>query len=191
MADDDDVRPPSLLDVVCFAPLGLAQVASEELPKLVRQRRQAVENRIQLARWIGQIAVQQAEREVRKRWAAAHPAPPIEPEAASSGIDEVVSVGWSPAAPPLVEEAPPDVPTAAPADGPAPLPTEVPTDAPVGDVPSADELPIAGYESLAAQQVVHRLATLTDAERASIRRFETAHRHRRTILAKLDQLQAG
>ncbi len=194
----DDGRP-NLLDVVCFAPLGLAQLASEELPKLARQRRQAVENRIQLARWIGQIAVQQADRELRKRWRAAHDRPAATPPA--TPIDDVVGVGWPADAPPLVEEqgaasiveptgaalggdvvvAGHDVPPAADGIGTV---TSV-------AVPAADELPIAGYESLAAQQVVHRLATLTVDERAAIRRFETAHRGRRTILAKLDQLQAG
>jgi len=171
---DDDSRP-SLLDVVCFVPLGLAQLAGEELPKLARQRRQAVENRIQLARWIGQIAVQQADREIRKRWSAAHERPSAAPPIGSAGsvrsVDEVSSI----AAPPAVDEV---VPVADGVAAPA-------------VVPAADELPISGYESLAAQQVVHRLSTLTVDEREAIRRFEAAHRQRRTILAKLDQLQAG
>lgn len=187
---DDDAGRPSLLDVVCYAPLGLAQVASEELPKLARQRRQAVENRIVLARWIGQIAVQQVEREIRKRWAASHPPASTTPAStetvdvtgSSGSLDEVVSVGWSADAPPLVEPPAPAVTAPEPA-----MATAMTDDA----VPAADELPIAGYESLAAQQVVQRLATLTSAERDAIRRFETAHRHRRTILAKLEQLQAG
>ena len=198
---DGDEPRPSVLDVVCYAPLGLVHVATEELPKLARQRRQASENRIQLARWIGQIAVQQANRELRLRWSAVQASRTADTPAAS--VDEVVTVGWSPDAPRLVDPAaagsaepiePCEPPEGEPPEG------ELPEGEPAGAVdlaspdavvPSVDELPIAGYESLAAQQVVQRLATLSAEERETIRRFEAAHRHRRTILAKLDQLQAG
>jgi hypothetical protein len=81
-----------------------------------------------------------------------------------------------------------------------------PDDAPQPDEPAApglrlvgDErparragvnLPIDEYESLAASQVVARLPTLTEAELEEVRSFETAHRGRRTILGKIDQLLA-
>ena len=55
--------------------------------------------------------------------------------------------------------------------------------------PRADSLPIGDYESLAAIHVVQRLNSLRDDEIEQIRRFETAHRARRTILAKIAQLQ--
>ena len=52
------------------------------------------------------------------------------------------------------------------------------------------ELPIEDYESLAASHVVDRLATLTPAELRAVRAFETAHRGRRTILGRIEQLLA-
>ena len=52
----------------------------------------------------------------------------------------------------------------------------------------AEELPIEEYESLAASQVVARLPALTADELATIRRFEAAHRGRRTVLGRIDQL---
>ena len=55
--------------------------------------------------------------------------------------------------------------------------------------PSASMLPISDYESLAAIQVVERLRSMSSDEIELIRRFEVAHRSRRTILAKIDQLQ--
>eukprot|EP01041_Mallomonas_annulata_P042012 gene42012-66200_t len=61
-----------------------------------------------------------------------------------------------------------------------------------GDVvepPAADTLPISDYESLAAIHVVERLRSMSPDEIELIRRFEVAHRSRRTILAKIDQLQ--
>ena len=50
------------------------------------------------------------------------------------------------------------------------------------------ELPIEDYESLAASHVVDRLATLTAAELRTVQEFETAHRGRRTILGRIEQL---
>jgi hypothetical protein len=53
---------------------------------------------------------------------------------------------------------------------------------------AADELPIEEYQSLAASQVVARLPALTADELDRIRRFEAAHRGRRTVLGRIDQL---
>ncbi len=53
---------------------------------------------------------------------------------------------------------------------------------------AADDLPIDEYESLAASQVVARLEGLAPDELRRVRRFEAAHRSRRTVLGKVDQL---
>ena len=53
---------------------------------------------------------------------------------------------------------------------------------------AADDLPIEEYQSLAASQVVARLPALTADELGTIRRFEAAHRGRRTVLGRIDQL---
>ncbi len=55
--------------------------------------------------------------------------------------------------------------------------------------PAEDELAVPGYDSLSASQVVPRLAGLSGAELEAVRRYEEAHRGRKTILAKIDQLQ--
>lgn len=60
------------------------------------------------------------------------------------------------------------------------------------DVPSAADLPIGDYESVPAINVVERLRSMTaDEVRSGSRLFEVARRGRRTILAKIDQLQHG
>lgn len=145
-----------LLDLAFFAPIGMLTAIREELPKFSQQGRQVVQNRVVLARFIGQMAVQQGQREVARRLEARRSTGPVETRATEQ---------------------------------PSPDPVPVATDG--SDVPEAVDLPIAGYESLPALNVVQRLATLRPGEVEAVRRFEAAHRARRTILAKIDQLQGA
>jgi hypothetical protein len=68
-------RPPieRLLDLAVYAPIGMYTALKEQLPAYTRQGRQVVENRVMLARFIGQMAVQQGRREIDKRLAARRP----------------------------------------------------------------------------------------------------------------------
>jgi hypothetical protein len=50
-------------------------------------------------------------------------------------------------------------------------------------------LAIPGYDSLAASQVVPRLAGLSPDELAAVGAYESVHRARRTILNRVRQLQ--
>jgi hypothetical protein len=54
--------------------------------------------------------------------------------------------------------------------------------------PSESDLPIQDYDSLAASQVVPRLATLAPEELRAVQRYEQATRHRQTILHRVAQL---
>lgn len=53
---------------------------------------------------------------------------------------------------------------------------------------SADELPIDGYDDLAARQVVDRLDALDPADLARIETYEREHRNRSTVLGKISIL---
>ena len=55
--------------------------------------------------------------------------------------------------------------------------------------PGAESLGIPGYDTLAASQVVARLAGLSPVEREAVRRYEEANRRRRTILTRIAQLE--
>src|SRR5262249_32442994 len=57
-----------------------------------------------------------------------------------------------------------------------------------GPKPSATTLGIPDYDELSASQVVERLDGLQSAELEAIRDYEEAHRARRTILFKIEQL---
>ena len=153
-----DERPLGrVLDLAVYAPVGVLVELRERLPGRVRQRRQAFENRVQLARFIGQIAVQQGQKELAKRL---HPAP----------VPGIVTT----AEPALIATGP--IATVSMV-----LPVEVPVE--------AVNLPIAEYESLAAIHVVERLGSLRPDELEAVRSFEQGHRARRTVLAKVTQLQ--
>jgi hypothetical protein len=55
---------------------------------------------------------------------------------------------------------------------------------------SSDQLAIPGYDSLSASQVVQRLAGLSKDELEAVGAYESAHRARRTILTRVNQLKA-
>jgi hypothetical protein len=80
-------------------------------------------------------------------------------------------------------------------DGGAPAESAPATEAdssPSDDAPDAAvHLPIDEYESLAASHVVARLDNLTPTELRQVRRFEVAHRGRRTVIGRIDQLLDG
>ena len=58
----------------------------------------------------------------------------------------------------------------------------------VPPAPDAETLPISAYDALSASQVVEHLDGLGRAELDAIRDYETAHRGRRTILGRIEQL---
>jgi hypothetical protein len=68
---------------------------------------------------------------------------------------------------------------------PTPAPT---TTTPIETVVLAP-LPIANYDSLSAAQIIGLLDTLTPAERGRVAEHEKAHRNRRTVLGRVDQLR--
>ena len=97
----------------------------------------------------------------------------------------------------LVGLAPPAEPPAGPepadgATGAGDVPSPVPAPPPRPDVPEVDveSLPITGYDSLSASQVVPRLDSLSGDELELVRWYELGNRGRKTILNKIAQLQS-
>jgi hypothetical protein len=60
----------------------------------------------------------------------------------------------------------------------------------LGASTTGPDLPIPGYDTLAASQVVERLASLTAAELETVRKHESAGRKRRTVLHRIAQLSS-
>ncbi len=174
-----------VLDLLVFAPLGLAMTARTQLPEMVAKGRSQIEGQVSMARFIGQFAVKQGKVEVEKRlkaYTAPAPMPTSQPV---------------PAPGPEPEEAPPvDVAVTVPdsegvGGGSEPAPDLLHEAAPGDDetVPPSADLAIHGYDALSASQVVQRLAGLSPAELEQVRLYEAATRRRKTVLTKISQLQ--
>jgi len=187
------------LDLVVFAPVGLALTAKDELPGLIEKGRRRLGSQVLLARMLGQFAAVQGQRAaarlVEQMTTAAGRLgglPPTVPAPAAPGAR---GAGHSPA---TAATSPNGLGTrngngterssdgVRAAGGSASSTSARPAASP----PAVDSLAIPGYDSLAASQVVQRLAGLSGPELEAVRRYELAVRGRRTILSKVAQLQA-
>jgi hypothetical protein len=177
-----------------YAPVGLALTAAEEIPKLAAKGRARVSGQVGMARVVGQFAVAHGRREINKRLSGAgtdrddwqdDPGRGPEPETleAAPVREDAIFVPDSDGLADL--RAGPGPESSAPDGDGAPV-AAVATGSPL---PSPAGLAIPGYDSLAASQVVPRLAGLSPDELAAVGAYETAHRARRTILTRVRQLQ--
>lgn len=165
------------LDLLFYAPVGLALTAREELPRLIEKGRQRVTGQVTMAKMIGQFAVNQGGQEAEKF--------------VKQATDALSALGILPGGQGHEAE---HLPAPAPARSHQPAP---PTNGNRGGTPAApartanpDELGIEGYDSLSASQVVQRLAGLSETELSAVQSYEASTRGRRTILTRITQLQA-
>jgi hypothetical protein len=196
MPDDPQKTPlDTLLELGLYAPLGLALAARDSLPDLIARGRQQVTSQVALAKMMGQYAVKEGEKDLRKR--------------AEDVSQTLSSLGLLPEPHPAPGANVAPKPTAGTVPTPPPETTAVATDAPTstngaapstnGKAPSDDtpavrsraDLAIPGYDTLSASQVVQRLAGLSADELEAVRDYESGTRGRRTILSKVTQLQTG
>ncbi len=152
-----------LADVVFYLPIGVAVRAVEEIPKLAAEGRARFTRQAPLARMVGQMAVAQGRRRVEGLFDRA-PSGKEAPAPAADAADAADAGVVVPIRDLAAEEA-----------RPAP---------PVGD------LPIPGYDSLSASQVVQRLPGLSPDELDAVRAYEQASRGRKTVLLRVAQLRA-
>ncbi|HVX18040.1 MAG TPA: hypothetical protein VHA73_08395 [Acidimicrobiales bacterium] len=170
---DNKTPADRALDLFVYAPLGFLLEAREVLPKLAERGRGQVDNQVNMARMVGQFAVNTGKSEAQKRFGAVQ-------EQAVAALGELGL--W-----PAPDTAPAASEAAAPAT-PAPSADGAATD---DDAPAVDTLAIPDYDGLAASQVVPRLEGLADGELEAVRRYEASHRGRKTVLGKIAQLQSA
>jgi hypothetical protein len=159
------------VEVFVYAPIGLLFEGASLLPQLVEKGR----SQVAMARMIGKFAVDHGRTEATKA------ASKLQDQAA--GLLGFVGDGLTPAP---SDPTPPE-PSVRPAPS-APAST-APTADPEPSEP-ASSLAIPDYDGLSASHVVNRLAGLSADELDAVRRYEAAHRGRKTILSKVAQLQS-
>jgi len=176
------------LDLVLFAPAGFLVDARELVPKLAERGREQLDVQLRVARMIGKFAVRKGQSEVGKM------------------VGRLV--GRPEPAPRQPASAPPRAPATSPLEDAALVDTYLADEMDEIVIPvriegdphenghhdagiDAADLAIPQYDALAASQVVPRLDGLTPAELDAVRRYEAAHRGRKTILGKIAQLQEG
>ncbi len=158
-----------LVDLAVYAPIGLALTVLESLPNWVERGRRQMGARLDAARVVGRLAVDQGSRQsgdIMRRVA----------EQADNVMAGLGLVPDPPAAPDTASVATTDAPVASPSAG----------SAPVGLDPA--QLAIPGYDTLSASQVVQRLPGLSPEELEAVRLYEVAGRNRKTVLLKAAQL---
>jgi hypothetical protein len=198
-----------LLDLLLYTPLGFAVEARTLVPELADKGRQHFGTKVNVARMIGrfavakgQVEVQQAvqrlreqrlEREADERSAASERDRSATIPRAGGATDRGGSSdgrGGPGVAEPDVGEGDVEISVRFEDDVPeaeAPAPTSGQVSSPS---PAAESLAIPDYDALSASQVVPRLPGLTAEELEAVRAYEVAGRGRKTILARVAQLQA-
>jgi hypothetical protein len=155
-----------LLELAVYAPVGLFLLAREHVPSAVERGRTQVTGQVRLARFIGQFAVGKVRQEIDARLSTRQTAPA--PVGGATGATEATAIEFFDT----------DV---------SPVDLEVLIT--VDEVGTVGPLPIDGYDALAASQVLPRLVALDAIGLEAVRRYEEAHRNRRTVLARIGQLQ--
>jgi hypothetical protein len=150
-----------LLDAMVFVPIGALVQARRLVPELAEAGRDHVANRIDLVRSAVRFATRTTDRS-RPPTAGRPGTPSISAAGRDGSADPAGGLGEGEEVVVVVEEAP---------------------------APSRRRLPIEGYDSLAASQIVARLADLDEAALREVAAYEAGHRNRRTVLAKVAQLR--
>jgi hypothetical protein len=189
VSNDGHKAAERAVDLLVYAPVGVALYLRDTVPMFVNlfvsrgraevgQRRQQAEGQVSQAKALGEYAFEfggpKLREQVEKGIAAARKGA----EAVLGGIGE----GSGPSPEPPAAKATPREKSAplAPVDEDAAAREEA--------KPSPTTLGIPDYDELSASQVVERLDGLQAAELDAVRTYEEAHRGRRTILFKIEQL---
>jgi hypothetical protein len=182
------------LDLLVYAPVGLALTLSEEMPRLAAKGRSRVEGQIAAARMVGRFAVGQGRRMMAGApgpgSGASRPTPPpARPSPAPGQVASFPPADRRFSGPGSSESGPEGRVGGGSRPGPRRSPGWNVPNPPAGEGPEESSLAIPSYDSLSASQVVQRLASLGPDELDAVGRYEAARRGRRTILTRVAQLQ--
>ncbi|HKA92505.1 MAG TPA: hypothetical protein VKE97_01780 [Acidimicrobiia bacterium] len=195
---DDQKAADKALDLFVYAPVGVALYLRDTVPTFLNlfvsrgraelgQRRQQAQGQVAQAKALGEFAVNVGGPKVREHVEKGIAMARKSAESVLTGV-----AGEGPV-PDLADEAArrspagPTVPRPSPGPTASAPPAGEPTTSASG-APNATTLGIPDYDELSASQVVERLDGLQTGELDAVRAYEEAHRARRTILFKIEQL---
>lgn len=177
------------VDLLIFAPIGFAKRARSLLPDLIREGRSTAASAKMIGKFVTPIVRKQGTKLVkakvaeltRSTTAAQSPSPAQLPESAGPS-----PAGTSGPKAKVARKRPPRPVESSPVEfSPLQLSPKEPS---MLRESSMLREPFPGYDRLGSAAVVARLAELSEAERATVRAYETSNRNRRTVLGRLDQL---
>jgi hypothetical protein len=192
---DDQKTAERAIDLLVYAPVGVALYLRDTVPTFVNlfvsrgraelgQRRQQAQGQVAQAKAMGEFAVNFGGPKVREHVEKGIAMARKSAEAVIGGAGEELPDAGDDLPPPARHA--PSEPTAAPSPSAASQPAGESTTA--SAAPKAATLGIPDYDELSASQVVERLDGLQAGELDAVRAYEEAHRSRRTILYKIEQL---
>ena len=198
MSSDAQKAAERALDLLVYAPVGVALYLRDTVPTFVNlfvsrgraevgQRKHQAQGQVSQAKAMGEFAVVFGGPKLREQ------------------VEKGIAVARKGAESVLAGMAESDGPEARPSPAPEPAPTPRPSEvrvpatdpergetrgsaAATATTPAATTLGIPDYDELSASQVVERLDGLQSGELEAVRAYEEAHRGRRTILFKIEQL---
>jgi hypothetical protein len=199
VGDDAQKTAERAVDLFVYAPVGVALYLRDTVPTFVNlfvsrgraelaQRRQQAQGQVAQAKALGEFAVNFGGPKVREHVEKGIAMARKGAEAVLGGADETLAPDAAEDIPPPARHAPSDAvstPNASARSEPAGQTSSTGAAPPA---PSASTLGIPDYDELSASQVVERLDGLQAGELDAVRAYEEAHRARRTILYKIEQL---
>ncbi len=194
----DQRNPVDLaVDLLVYAPIGLALQVKDSWPELVSSGRARFETPLAAAKVIGKLAVDQGRRDFEQRLSKLiDPKPSPDPRSAGTSTGTSAS-GPTQSAKPSDASATssptassPSASAAAAAASPGVASAPAAAKGRGSSQATADDLAIPGYAHLSASQIIAHLDGLTDADLARIEAHELATRKRKTVLARIEQLRS-
>ncbi|MEM7337555.1 MAG: hypothetical protein AAF467_02840 [Actinomycetota bacterium] len=192
MAEDrEPTAGDQLVELLVYAPIGLAYEYREVLPKLIARGR----SQVQIARVVSQMAAGRMRSSAGSSGGASGPVGDLLTLGSVVAAKAITDLGSQ------VGLAPPDTAKADKTGSAARRPPSGDASERSGrgrngsagsstEAAPAGPLPIAGYDTLSAKEIVPLLDDLSATQRARVRTHEEQNRSRKTILAKLDSLGA-
>jgi len=182
-----------LREIAVYAPIGLAALCAEKVLPLLKEESANLRQQVPAARFIGQMATQQAKIQLQNRRDLGHKQLSALLEMGNSVMTQFA--GWSQCGAKgsgsAEQSAPSSTAGASVASAMVPPASIIDeADLSTSTTPPVELRAIEGYDNLSAPQIISLLEDLNVLEREEVESYERANRQRRTILNRIVQLRS-